>query len=445
MKSNHRQLVADMLGSLYEQVDHLPKPLLNALAPALAQAQREVEKDLRAWLAREDGAARFTTQRLRRALVQVRRTMERVKKIVDPTIMQGLRIGANAAGQLATAHVTFELERFGSLFGETAGVPALDQAAVLARGEKLLAHRFRSSTATYNREMRARIGAELAVSKLRGETVDEAGSRLSRALNSVFRGERYRADRLARTELMHAYNVQHAESCAQLREQDPGIRMRWDAYFDRRTCLQCASLDGQLLDPAKKGGAFASSWTSKSGKAFKGTHGVPPAHPNCRCVLVAWRADWDDDAFRHDGGFRQSPAGQALTTVREAPLPHGFERPPTDGPRVPIVRGMPAFGQVNPDGLYAVSIEDLRKAGIFAMPGGGEDAERMARVRRVWRAGGRTPPLSLVVGPDGRIGVDDGRHRLLTALRGGPRIPRTMLIKLDRAAPGAFQGLVRLK
>ncbi len=543
--------VADLLGTLYEQVDHLPRPLLEALTPALAQAQREVEKDLRAWLAREDGAARFTTQRLRRSLLQVRRTMERIRKDIDPALMKGLRIGANAAGRLATGHVMLEMERFGAMFrSPVTATIALDEAAILARGKQLLVHRFKTSVTTYSREMRARIGAELAVSKLRGETIDELSTRLSSALSNVFRGERWRAERLARTETMHAYNVQHREGVAQLREHDDGIRMRWDAYFDRRTCLQCASLDGQLLDPATKGGRFESSWTTKSGAKLKGSHTVPPAHPNCRCVLVAWHATWNDDAFRHDGAARaramegrdlrnsassaRNPAkpgtapskfeaskltprmrdylqqaqrgpvsgignrvnqkaleerglvrlerdpttrdpnarravitdkGRALLeqlrspktttdlqslpsrprTMRAAGVPLGFERPRTDGAPIPIVRGLPAFGQVNEDGLYAVPIGELRRAGLFALPGGGKDPKRMARIASDWRAGKRYDRLSLTMGADGRLIADDGRHRLLTALRGGKGIPRVMLVRIERAAPGAFEGLVRLQ
>lgn len=463
-----QRAVADLLGTLYEQVDHLPRASLEALAPALAQAQLEVEKDLRAWLAREDGAARFTTQRLRRALLQVRRTMERIRRDIDPALMKGLRIGANAAGQLATGHVMLEMERFGAMFrSPVTATVALDEAAVLARGKQLLVHRFKTSVATYSREMRARIGSELAVSKLRSETVDEMATRLSSALSNVFRGERWRAERLVRTEVMNAYNVQHREGVAQLRQHDDGIRMRWDAYFDRRTCLQCASLDGQLLDPATKGGRFESAWTTKSGAKLKGSHSVPPAHPNCRCVLVAWHATWNDDAFRHDGAAREramqgrglekktsksanpakpgsAPLNSRPRMLRAAAVPLGFERP-FGMESTPIVRGLPDFAKVNEDGLYAVPIGELRRAGLFALPGGGEDPKRMARIAADWRAGKRFERLSLTMGADGRLLVDDGRHRLLTAMRGGRGIPRVMLLRIERAAPGAFEGLVRLQ
>lgn len=443
-------MVAELLQDLYGQVEHLPGPMIRALAPVLAQAQREVEKDLRAWLKREGGAGRFTTQRLRASLVQVRRTMERLRAGIEGKAFEGLRIGANAAGVLATGHVALEMERFGALFGETGwSAVQLDEAAILARGRALLVQRFRTSTRTYSREMRARIGAELAVSRLRNETVDEVAGRLHGAMESVFRGERWRAERLARTELQHAYNVQHELGVRELRAHDPEIRLRWDAYFDRRTCLQCASLDGKLIDPDGKGAKFRGEWTTKSGKTMRSTHDIPPAHPNCRCVPVAWHEDWKDDALReqdHDRVERERrgtvPRG---TAVRAAPLPRGFERPATEGAPVPILRGLPAFGQVNPEGLYAVGIEDLRRAGLFALPGGGKDRARMARIRADWRAGKRTGPLSLVMGPDGRMFVDDGRHRLLTALGGGQGVPHTMLIRLDRAAPGVFTGTVPLK
>jgi hypothetical protein len=43
---------------------------------------------------------------------------------------------------------------------------------------------------------------------------------------------------------------------------------------------------------------------------FPGGYKHPPAHPNCRCVLVAWRVEWDEDA----------PA---------APAPRSADTPPT--------------------------------------------------------------------------------------------------------------------
>lgn len=442
--TGQERAVAELLGTLYEQVDHLPRPMLEALTPALAQAQREVEKDLRAWLAREDGAARFTTQRLRRSLVQVRRTMERIRRDLDPALMKGMRIGANAAGKLATGHVTLEMERFGMMFRSPVVAPiALDEAAILARGRQLLAHRFRSSVATYSKEMRARIGSELAVAKLRGETIDEMTTRLSSVLSKVFRGERWRAERLARTETMHAYNLQHREGLLQLREHDDGIRMRWDAYFDRRTCLECLSLDGQIIDPAAKGAKFTSAWVAKSGKKMGRTTRVPPIHPNDRCVLVAWHRDWDDDAFRHDGPARErAMAGRNLAyrdlkppNLQPTTIPHGWSNDARmanagDTRGWPLVAGMPSPRDLDwrakgfTDRLFVIPIDQLERAGIYANPGAVGDSKMAPLARaRAENPSLKLPPLYLEMDAKGRLFVQEGRHRITTILEEGKNAP----------------------
>jgi hypothetical protein len=466
-----RRLAAELLQELYAQVDTLPKAALEALAPVLAQAQREIEKDLRAWLAREGGAERFTTQRLRRGLIQVRRTMERIKAGVHAPIVGGLRIGSNVAGQLATAHVAMELERFGAIFSgdAIAGAVAIDEAAVLAEGRKLLAHRFESSARRYSKAMRQKIASELAVSKLRGETMDEAAARLMARMPAVFNGLRWRADTLVRTELMHSYNVQHEAGVRQLRREDPEIRMRWDAYFDRRTCPICASLDGQIIDP-EGSRRYRAEWMTptKDGprrhpttRQHKSTHERPPAHPRCRCVLTAWKAEWAEDITREPApnvDARPKPAGRPIhraprpqpvqRDLRPArgrmPVPRGFQ---TTLPRPRIKSGMPTFAELKrtPEGtLFAVDIGKLRRAGLYALPGGGDDRVRLAGVRKAWREGAKLPPLKLGIDRSGKLFIVDGRHRLLTALEGGVGIPRTMLVEFDRLAPGALEGTVAL-
>ena len=55
---------------------------------------------------------------------------------------------------------------------------------------------------------------------------------------------------------------------------------QWDAASDRRRCDLCKLLDGKTCPP---GGLFP--YISQR---------VPPAHPFCRCTVVAWRNDWRD-------------------------------------------------------------------------------------------------------------------------------------------------------
>ena len=298
MRNKQRRLVTEMLQDIYGQVDFLPTPLLTKLGPLLARAQQEMEKELRDWLATENGAARFTAQRLRIGLIRTRRAMERIKKSINPEIMRGLRIGSGTAGQLATRNIERELIKFGEIFGEMISPAQLDTAALIAKGDKLLVNKFAASTARYSESIRGEIASQLALSKIRNETVAEATLRLQKTIPQVFRHARSRAETIVRTELMNAYNYHHELGIKELRNHDPDIRMRWDAYRDRRTCLQCASLDGQVIDVSNSRAVYKSSWESSAGKSYKATHERPPAHPCCRCVAVAWRKDWDADITR---------------------------------------------------------------------------------------------------------------------------------------------------
>ncbi len=70
------------------------------------------------------------------------------------------------------------------------------------------------------------------------------------------------ADRLIRTELMHTIN----ESQRYCYKEAGYTKLEWLAYFDERTCDECASLNGTVVDI-----------TSKD---------VAPAHPRCRCTMI---------------------------------------------------------------------------------------------------------------------------------------------------------------
>lgn len=70
------------------------------------------------------------------------------------------------------------------------------------------------------------------------------------------------ADRLIRTELMHTIN----ESQRYCYKEAGYTKLEWLAYFDERTCDECASLNGTILPIDSKD--------------------VPPIHPNDRCTMI---------------------------------------------------------------------------------------------------------------------------------------------------------------
>ena len=85
--------------------------------------------------------------------------------------------------------------------------------------------------------------------------------------------------------MMHEYNVQHDLGITELNKSerasggDDEYLRRWDSAADRRVCPDCAALDGAR---------------AKMGELFRGWASIPPLHPRCRCIVLAWRADWPE-------------------------------------------------------------------------------------------------------------------------------------------------------
>jgi len=272
-------------------VDGLPTPVARKVAPILAQARAELLKDLKKWLDKEDGDKRFTTQKLRSALQQVRSALNTLKE-TEPALVEGLNLSAKDAASLSMKNVEDEMLRFGHLFDGEMNSVAMDEAIVLARGDSLVLKRFPRSARRYSGDIRKRLVQELAVGRVKGETIRETGERLKRNMPGVFGQFSRRASMVARTEVMHAYNVYHKEGIREIAKVDPGIKNRWDAAYDWRRCPQCKSLDGQVRAVDEE---FVGKWRGAK-KSYTSRHIEPPAHPNCRCVIVAWHEDWKMDA-----------------------------------------------------------------------------------------------------------------------------------------------------
>jgi hypothetical protein len=289
------------------QVDRLDKESMRALLPALVDARNELARDLAAWLRdAPDGDERFTAQQYRRAMVALDAAMDRIRSIA-PEMEAQLQANAHAAGAMSREHLIEQVARFGAAFGESVYPTDLELAAVIAKGDELLIPRYRTSAARYANGMTEDIRHQLAVGVARNETWAQMKARLVRhggpkglvatrgvlgdpgataeyIAEGLFRRHRYWAERLVRTELVQAYNVQHQTGIDLLNEtRDPARTaeyvQRWDATLDRRACPICKGLDRRV---------------AKIGGQFKGGYHSPPAHPQCRCLVVAWHVSWGD-------------------------------------------------------------------------------------------------------------------------------------------------------
>jgi hypothetical protein len=206
---------------------------------------------------------------------------------------------------MAIRHLEQETAQFAAVFGHSIRPLALDTAAIVAAGDRILIPRYRASAARYGFNVTDDIRRQLALGMVRGETFFELTERMSRmggprgvvSLRGVagelgaviehipeglFRRYRYWGERVVRTEGIHALNVNQLEGLRDMEHEDPGYLKRWDSTGDSRLCVQCRDLDGDVRPINEQ---------------FPGGILVPPAHPGCRCSLTPWRAEWASDKW----------------------------------------------------------------------------------------------------------------------------------------------------
>lgn len=93
------------------------------------------------------------------------------------------------------------------------------------------------------------------------------------------RQHRYRAETIARTEIVTAYHEGNDAAVRQAIKQDlmPRMKKVWSTARDDKVCSYCAALEGVEVE-------MDSGFTAKSGKRSI-TVVLPPAHPRCGCAV----------------------------------------------------------------------------------------------------------------------------------------------------------------
>lgn len=297
-----RKGVRAVLDRVTNEVAALPEDSLRKLAPVLREAEREVASDLARWLRTvEDGEERFTAQRYRSLLLQLRHGRQEIEwaQRVRIGTFDALRHGGKDAGSMAMRHLTEEVARFSAAFGGPAPID-LERAGVLAKGDRLLIPRFKSSAARYAGNILDDIKRQFSIGVVRQESFWEMTNRLQRLgrrrLVRVAKGEigeagevgnniaaglftryRYWGERVVRTEMINAYNQNADDGLVEMAKDDPRMLKRWDASLDYRCCIICRKLHGETVKPHEN---------------FSGGNPHPPAHCNCRCAEVAWMEHW---------------------------------------------------------------------------------------------------------------------------------------------------------
>lgn len=294
-----KRSVRRLLEGIAADVAALPAPVVRELLPVLVQAQRETEQALQRWLARgPEAAERFTAHHYRQVLIQLRTARVGAQAVVlnkpawviriRDALRDALRKSTQRSGALATQHLISEVATFDQIFRSSLAPIPIEQAAIIAKGDKMLIPRFQRSAQRYSGAIWDDMRRQLAISLARNESVERMLARLARlggprtpdAPAGLFRRYRHWGERVVRTEAINAYNVQHMVGINEANALDPEIKKRWDATLDSRLCVICQSLHGEIVEV---------------GEMFPGGFDKPPAHPNCRCAVVAWHESWGED------------------------------------------------------------------------------------------------------------------------------------------------------
>lgn len=377
-------------------IDGLDKASMRALLPALIDAKNELTRGLAAWIAQAPGNdERYTAHQHRKAMLALDVALRRAAALGED-VQNTLVDNGTAAGELSAANLTEQVARFGRIFGESLNPIDLPTAALIAKGDRLRFKHYENSAARYAGAVGEDIRHQFAVGVAKGETFGQLKARLVRLggpsgrvftrgkegdpgaiaeeiAEGLFRRHRHWAERLVRTELIEAYNDQHEAGIDLLNEhRDAAVTSeylkRWDASLDKRICPVCRGLDRR---------------TARAGENFPGVNFQhPPAHPNCRCVVVAWHASWGD------------MAGETPTHDEAPPAPP----PPVSTSPTPRVRKPRAAAATMTKALPAPpppSVADMEPA-AKAIAGGRWDDGRQALEHDIARVEGY--PLSDVGG-----------------------------------------------
>lgn len=140
---------------------------------------------------------------------------------------------------------------------------------------------------TINEETTEQLRGELSDGVGKGEGIPQLKARVEKVFDDA---QGYRAERIARTEVIRATNFATEEA---YKQSEVVEAKEWLTSKDERLCPFCAPQDGKIIGLSEtffdKGDVV--SGVTEEGKSVSLTIGVsnvssPPLHPNCRCTLI---------------------------------------------------------------------------------------------------------------------------------------------------------------
>jgi hypothetical protein len=271
-----------------------------------ADSRVDLEDKLRR-LARAGKGQTFQAQHLRLVLAQVADAI----RGLETGLVDHMQATGRVAGNLAPRHLTNMVGTLEGRYGRMTPVVQAAQAAVVRNVypgiAPTLLDRYRSSARRYGPQALGSIREGLARSIVQGEGVDEAVDRVVGS-TGLFEKQRWRAERIVRTEMSWTYGVSNQRSMEELRPAVPKMQKRLVATFDDRTGKDSEALNGQTVPVDQP---FV--WVVKN------DHGVPtgkvvrymqpPNRPNDRECVIPWLPAWGTAGLAEPGPVQPSTAG----------------------------------------------------------------------------------------------------------------------------------------
>lgn len=170
-----------MLANMAQEMAELPPATMRRLLPVLQDARKELRAGLLEWLKHApDGANRFTAQARRAALLNLETAIAKIREL-QPAMVEALKIGGAAAGELSLGHLKGEVARMSTVFGETLfNAPQIRAADILTNSERVLIPKFRNSANRYAGNVLRDLQHQFGVGVSRGETYFQLQQRLRR-------------------------------------------------------------------------------------------------------------------------------------------------------------------------------------------------------------------------------------------------------------------------
>lgn len=277
-------------------VKKLSVPELEQILPTLYDIRAGSARALLKMLKDSSEDSTYTLHKHRALLRQLDETIEYAEKELPKSLLDQLRSGISDFGPKSIRNLESMIVAGEKQFRGAVSSLKLPHASILSKFEKSVMSRYANSAARYGGDVAKVVTRDLTLGMVRGESVGQIARRMiggdakyqlakSRGLGAVASGMAskpffagyYDAERLVRTEYNSVYNEIQVASLRSADEGDPGWMKRWDAANDKRVCDDCDDLDGEVRGIDED---------------FLPGVKQPPLHPNDRCSVTPWRAEW---------------------------------------------------------------------------------------------------------------------------------------------------------